>query len=414
MRYPRSHTSDSFFRHAIRPGGPWRGATPGRAGCRRSGLSLLSVLVSLLIVALATIAVGSTVVAMRAAEQRDRAKQDFAQASGGFDELVVAVATTVKPPRKDLLQPAIDHYQKFVQSHAADKKLLPEVVSARFHLAALHAKLGSKEGVEAMALGLGDLDEIAKQEAPDLATFPSLQDCALKVATPVEWFMVKDADRSYGTRLIFCINRAMGTYSALSRKYPDDVNLRNNHAALLKGWALIQGQLPGGRPKSLAAWLTARDILETLVRDQPAVQDYQVRLVESLANAARIQKTDKVLDQATANMQRAVAVREQMAAAQPDNKTLQQELTTAKRELERMKPAETPAAAEADKPADAPVAEARADDAKPADGSDAAAPPAETEKETPPATTGETPPEPEAGAPAAAESPAEKAPSAGQ
>lgn len=417
MRYPRSHTSDSFFRHAIRPGRPSRGATPGRAGCRRAGLSLLSVLVSLLIVALATIAVGSTVVAMRAAEQRDRAKQDFAEASDGFDELVVAAATTVKPPRKELLQPAVDYYEKFVQTHAADKKLLPEVASARFHLAALHAKLGSKEGVEAMALGLGDLDEIAKQEAPDLATFPSLQDCALKVATPVEWFMVKDADSQYGTRLVLCLSRAMGTYSALSRKYPDDVNLRNNHAAILKGWALIQGQLPGGRPRSLESWLKARDILETLVRDQPAVQDYQVRLVESLANAARIQKTDKVLDQATANMQRAVAVREQMAAAQPDNKTLQQELTTAKRELERMKPAEAPAAAAADKPAEAPpanapVAEARADDAKPADGSDAAAPPAETEKETPPAASGETPPE--AGAPAAAESPAEKAPSAGQ
>jgi tetratricopeptide (TPR) repeat protein len=378
---------------------------------------LLSVLASLLIVALATIAVGSTVVAMRAAEQRDRAKQDFAEASDGFDELVVAAATTVKPPRKELLQPAVDYYQKFVQTHATDKKLLPEVASARFHLAALHAKLGSKEGVEAMALGLGDLDEIAKQEAPDLATFPSLQDCALKVATPVEWFMVKDADSQYGTRLIFCLNRAMGTYSSLSRKYPEDVNLRNNHAAILKGWALIQGQLPGGRPKSLESWLKARDVLETLVRDQPAVQDYQVRLVESLANAARIQKTDKVLDQATANMQRAVAVREQMAAAQPDNKTLQQELTTAKRELERMKPAEAPVGA--DKTAEAtaasaPVADARADDAKPADGSDAAAPPAETEKETPPAATGETPPKPEAGAPAAAESPAEKAPSAGQ
>jgi hypothetical protein len=376
-------------------------------------MSLLTVLLSLLVVALTTIAVGSTVVAMRAADQRDRAKQDFAQASEGFDELVVAVATTVKPPRKELLQSAMDYYQAFIQAHAKDKQMLPEVASARFHLAALHAKLGSKEGVASMQLGLADLDEIAKDENLDPTTFPSLQDCALKVATPVEWFMVKDADNSYQAGLVMSIARAKTTYEKMSKKYPADANLRNNYAALLKGTALIQGQQPGGRKKSLESWLQTRDVLETLVRDQPAVRDYQVRLVESLTNAARAQKTEKEFDQATANMQRAVAVREQMAAAEPDNKTLQQELTTAKRELERMKPAEAPAASTADKTAEAaPATAAKPDVAKPADSSDSAAPPAATEKETPPAAAGEAPPAPESAAPAG-ESSAEKAPSAG-
>jgi tetratricopeptide (TPR) repeat protein len=367
----------------------------------RAGLSLSIVLLSLLVVALATIAVGSTVVAMRAAEQRDRAKQDLAQASDGFDDLVVAVATTVKPPRKELLQPAIDYYQAFIQSHAADKKMLPELASARFHLAALQAKLGNKDGAASMALGLADLDEFVKDEELDPATIPSLQDGALKVATPVEWFMVKDADRKYATGLVMTLARALSTYGTLSKKYPSDVNLRNNHAAVLKGWALIQSQMPGGSPKSLQAWLDARDVLETLVRDQPAVQDYQVRLVESLTNAARVQKTNKEIDQATTNMQRAVAVREQMAAAQPDNKTLQQELTTAKRELERMKPSEAPAAATAEKTAEAPPA----DGAKPAEG---------TESTTPPAAAGEVPPTPDPATPAATESAADKSPSAGQ
>lgn len=425
MPYPRCHTSAPSTFDDAEPRDPSRGRTPGRSERNRAGISLLSVVLSLLVVALTTIAVGSTVVAMRAAEQRDRAKQDFAQASHGFDELVVGLATTVKPPRKDLLQSAIDYYQKFIQTHSADKKLLSEVASARFHLAALQAKLGSKEGVASMRLGLADLDEIAKDENLDPATFPSLQDCALKVATPVEWFMVKDADDSYAAGLVMAISQAKSTYERLSKKYPSDANLRNNYAALLKGTALIQGQMPGGRAKSLASWLQTRDVLETLVRDQPAVQDYQVRLVESLTNAARMQKADKEIDQATANMQRAVAVREQMAAAEPDNKTLQQELTTAKRELERMKPAEAPAAATADKTAeappanDAPVAEAKADDAKPAEGSESAAPPAPTEKEAPPAAAGETPPAAEPSAPAAAESPAaeppaDKAPNAGQ
>ncbi len=369
-----------------------------RRGERRSGISMASVLLSLLVVALATVAVGSTVVAMRAAEQRDRAKQDLTQASAGFDDLVVAVATTVKPPRKELLQPAVDYYQKYIQAHSGDKKMLPELASARFHLAALQAKLGSKEGVAAMAQGLADLDEIAKDENLDPAAFPSLQDCALKVATPVEWFMVKGADQSYGVQLVMSIARAKATYANMSKRYPSDVTLRDNHAALLKGTALIQGQMPDGRKKSLQSWLETRDVLETLVRDQPAVQDYQVRLVESLTNAARIQKTDKEIEKAMANMQRAVAVREQMAAAEPDNKTLQQELTTAKRELERMKPADAPTATTAAKPAEPPTTTSE---------------PVEIEKEAPPAAAEETPPASEADAPAEAESPAAKAPAPG-
>jgi hypothetical protein len=321
----------------------------------RRGRAALTILLSLLVVALGTLAVGSTIVAMRAIAERDKAKQDFAKATRGLDATIEVVAANTKPVKKELLQPALDYYQQFAQSHADDKTMLAELASARFHTAALHAKLGSKEGVAAMTAGLNNFEQLTKDETADPATFPSLQDSALKVATPVEWFMVKGADQAYGMQLMMGINRATTAYEGLSKKYPTSVSFRDNYSALLKGSALLQGQLPNGRERSLASWLKARDVLETLIRDQPANTDFQTRLAESLLNAGRMQKSAKEIELAQANFKRAVEVREQMAAAEPDNKTFQQDLNAAKRELDRAKPTEAAKAAEPakdDKPAE--------------------------------------------------------------
>jgi len=275
-----------------------------------------------------------------------------------------------KPPKKEILQPAIDYYKAFSEAHAADKKMLPEVASARFHLAALQAKLGSKDAAKTMFDGVLALDELSADATADPNTFPSLQDSALKLTTPIEWFMVKGADRAYQMQLVVALNRAKGTYENLSNKHPASIPFRDNYSALLKGSALIQSQMPNGKEASLDAWLKARDILEALVREQPNNVDYQARLAESLLNAARGQK-DKDAQQATANLERAVEVREQMLAAKPDDKQLQQDLNSAKRELERMatakkaeagKAKQATAAAEdnkpeaADQPAEAPAA----------------------------------------------------------
>ena len=101
---------------------------------------------------------------------------------------------------------------------------------------------------------------------------------------------------------------------------------------------MLEAQRPDHRKQAIASWLKARDTLETLVRDRPASVDYQTRLAESLTTAARMQKTEGETDKAAANLRRAVAVREQMAAAHPDDAALKQELTTVQRDLEKLKP----------------------------------------------------------------------------
>ncbi|HEY2894835.1 MAG TPA: hypothetical protein VGJ16_11495 [Pirellulales bacterium] len=325
---------------------------------RPRGLAALAILLSLLVVVLGTLAVGSTIVAVRAVKERDQVRQDLRLAIHGMDNFVETVVANSKPPKQEILQPALDYYKNFSEAHASDNKMLSELASAKFHLAGLQAKLGSKEAAKSMFDGVMALDKLSKDTSADPDSYPSLQDSALKLTTPIEWFMVKGADRAYQLQLIMALTQAKGNYEKLSNKYPASVPFRDNYSALLKGFALFQSQMPNGKEASLDAWLKARDVLEALVREQPKNADYQARLAESLLNAARMQK-DKDAEQATANLKRAVEVREQMLAAKPDDKQLQQESNSAKRELERLATAKKPEAGEAKE------ATAAADDKKP-------------------------------------------------
>jgi hypothetical protein len=345
---------------------------PSRRGSafRPRGLAAVAILLSLLVVVLGTLAVGSTIVAVRAAKERDQVRQDLRLVTHGMDTFVESVVANSKPPKQEILQPALDYYKEFSTAHAGDKKMLSEVASAKFHMAALQVKLGSKDVVKTMFDGILALDELATDASADPNSFPSLQDSALKLTTPIEWFMVKGADRAYQLQLVVALGRAKGTYESLSTKHPASVPFRDNYSALLKASALIQSQMPNGKELSLDSWLKARDVLEGLVRDQPNNADYQARLAESLLNAARGQK-DKDIGQAKANFERAVEVREQMLAAKPEDKQLQQDLNSAKRELERLATAKKPEAGKAkeataaaedkkpeatDQPAEAPAA----------------------------------------------------------
>jgi tetratricopeptide (TPR) repeat protein len=310
--------------------------------------------ISLVIVVLATISVASTFVAVRATEARKRALDDLASASKAIDRAAI-VATSHKdlkglkmdPLRKELLQPALEYYQGYVAAHAGDKQLSPEVAKAHFFVAGIQAKQGSMKSVPALNQGVTYLDKMHKAKM-DPETFPSLQDTAMKLAPPNEWMILKGAAfsdmRTHGTKLFFALSGAIMTFEDLNKAYPQAVRPRDELSAMLKYSAMMRSSL-GQRNQAINNWLAAQRLLETLVRDQPANDAYKARLAEALVGAGRLQKAAKDTAAAIESYQRAVEVREQLAAAKPDDKTLADELAAAKTELEKLKAA-APAAKE--------------------------------------------------------------------
>ena len=103
-------------------------------------------------------------------------------------------------------------------------------------------------------------------------------------------------------------------------------------------------------------------MLETLVRDAPDNADFKTRLAETLTTLANLQKAANENDQAIASFDRAIQMREQLAAAEPSNQSLAQNVTIARRQLDRLKAA--PAAKPAP-PKEAPAPEAAGAEAAP-------------------------------------------------
>jgi predicted Zn-dependent protease len=161
------------------------------------------------------------------------------------------------------------------------------------------------------------------------------------------------------------------TFDQLAKEHPQVTSFRSDLAGLRRTSAILFSNIAYAtsqasfRRQSLTAWLQARDVLETLVRDQPANVDFKSRLVEALLAAAKMQKADGARDEAIANYTRAVELRQQLAAAAPENETFQKDLAIVQRDLEKLKAApvaakSSPAVAPAAKAEDAPAAAAPA------------------------------------------------------
>ena len=207
----------------------------------------------------------------------------------------------------------------------------------------------------------GPHEEHFDQPRP-LSEFTGLR---LKLVPTLEWGTIKEGtnkDReAHGLGLFLTVVMATATFEALSEKYPQEISFRDDLAALHRINGLFNTLFNRTGP-AIGGLKSAHDVLETLVRDRPDSVDFKSRLAEALVSLGKLQKTDGKPEDAIASYERAVQLREQLATAAPDDKTIAQDLKTATRDLERLKAAP---AAKAAPPAEAP-ATAEAADAAPA------------------------------------------------
>jgi hypothetical protein len=343
-------------------------AAPAHA---RSRWPVLAVFVVLL-----TVAVVSALIAVVAARQRTAAKHDFLLASDAMDQSLTTIFTNGKlkeseSVRRDLLQPYLAYYEKFVQIHAGDDAYLAEAATAQFHVGALRAKLGIKPAAAALGEGFTILKRL-KETSVDPQSYPSVQESALKLVPPPDWIGYKFG-KSFSPIELLGIMGTLGSgtmmFEELTKEHPEAINLRSDLAGLHRTTAVIMTSVGamvkatggGGSPvspeqlrqQSLDAWLKSRNLLETLIKDQPTNADFKNRLVEALVGAAKAQQGTGARDEAIANYTRALELREQLATVTPPDEAQKKEMASIQRDLERLKAA--PVAVKA-APAEAPAA----------------------------------------------------------
>jgi tetratricopeptide (TPR) repeat protein len=341
--------------------------------------------VSLVVVASLTLAAASTFVAIRTAGERNRANQQRDEAQAAFqastkaiDALDATLLTSAKlksaePMRAELLQPFVDYYKAFIQTHAADKNddFLPETAAASLRLAAIYAKMGSKESIPTLRQGLGLMGRLGNSSV-DPDRFPSLQTCALRLVPALEWGTIKEGEptakerEAHGVGLFLTVLMASATFENLAGKFPQHTGFRDDLAALQRINGLFNS-LFNRNKQAIEALTTTCALLEVLVREKPDNADFKTRLSEALVSLGKLQKSEGDPGKAIASYERAVVLRQELATSAPDDKTIAQDLKTASRDLERLKTAPAPktAAPAADTPAAEAPATAEAADAAP-------------------------------------------------
>lgn len=363
-----------------------------RCPSSRRGISISTILVSLLIVVLAVLAGASTVVALRATKARQKAEEDFARSQATLDALVKEIANhpelkgfKMLKLRDSLLKPALAYYESYVQAHAADEVPPLNAPAAQFRVAGLHAKMGSGKSVPALASALVMIDKL-RQAKLDPDTYPSMQECAMGIAAPEEWIMLKGASmkemQAHAPKLVFGLGGAMVQYGQINREFPQAIRPRDELAQIYMYSGALQARA-GRRKEGLAQLGQSRTYLEGLVREQPGNSDFQRRLADVCMIIGDTEKRQKNNEAATAAFEKAVEVREALAAANPDDQEMAEQLAAAKKSLDSVKsagpatvaaapagappadtapPAAPPAEAAAKDPAAAPAGEAPADD----------------------------------------------------
>lgn len=313
---------------------------------RGSSRALTDMLVSLLFVGAIVAAVLSTLVALRAMKQRDEFKSQAEKSDLALGQVIDAAANSsrLKGPanakaREEIFGPAISHYQQAAWELRKNPDNLDRAVAAYQRAAGLQAKSG-KGGLVGDLKSIAELLDAMQAAEYDASRYPSLNQNALKSTAPMEWAMVKDTPMQlHAMGLLQSFEMNLGSMRTLASKYPQNPIFRDDLAAMLRVSGTLQTAVPDRHAFAITAWSEARDLLETLAREQPGNADYQNRLVESLTALANLQKQNDQKDEAIANLKRAVEVREQMSQAKPDDKALADELAKAKGDLAKLAPA---------------------------------------------------------------------------
>jgi len=348
-----------------------------RSHAPRRGISLVAILVSIVIVLLATAATLSTLVARRAIAERDRATEDFEKAFGTIDEIVRAAAASndlkgfkMMATRESLLNPALNYYQAYAQAHLNDDPPIPAVVDAQLHAAGLQAKLGSMKSTDSITQSMQYYGKLNKAKV-DPETYPSMIGTTMKIAQPSDWMVLK------GRRL-------RRSAEAWIQAADGDQHGGRDFPRYLQGFSSSDppSRGPGGPAGGLGH--AARAVPPRQGSTRPGHSSdcghgdpgprsagrggIQEPVGPDLGQRRATAENTKDIPAAKASYQKAIEIREQQIAASPDDKALASELETAKTELAKL-----PAVEQAAAPAE-PAAEGAPADAAPAE---AAAAPAE-------------------------------------
>lgn len=271
-----------------------------------------------------------------ATRQRERAETAFREAREAVDKYYTSVSESkllnvpgLQPLRTELLETALEYYQKFINEYSDDPKTQAELASTYDRVGRIRKASGSRrESTDAYKKAIEILEKLV-QENPHVRnyqeslawTFSNLG--RVQTEEYVErWNTFSDRKRAL--EITAGLSEAETSYKKAIEIFEN--LLRTTPAAAGYQYGLSTcyadlGELNSAfrRPDmAVVSFKRALEIQETLVRENPAVVDYQDQLARTYAKLGReFPSTSKGRAQAQILLRKAVEIREKILRENP-------------------------------------------------------------------------------------------------
>ncbi len=260
---------------------------------------------------------GAVVARDEARREREQARTDFDRARAAVDKYLTEVsedpelrARNLEPLRRKLLLSARDFYEHFVAEHPDDPLLRAELGRAHGRLGRIDSFLDTPAKGREHYEHKRDIFEQLHREHPDDAGYQSdLADAYLALATAHHFMgQAEAADDAYV--------RAAALWEELALAHPDDPDYLRFLLATSNNLGRTR-QLKNRLPEAEQAYREGRTAYDRWVRDHAPVARHQARLAQLLTNLSMLYSDTERPTLQEQVLHEAVALGEQLVAADP-------------------------------------------------------------------------------------------------
>jgi serine/threonine-protein kinase len=249
--------------------------------------------------------------------QRERAEAGFREARGAVDKYYTSVSESkllnvpgLQPLRKELLESALEYFEKFIGEYGDDPKVQSEMARAYTHVGAITREIGVQEQALAAFEKAGKIvSKLARENPTDTGfQFNLAQACRNMGAVQFITGRTDDAEQSFQRAIE--IGETLVCENATASDYLNELAL----AYISLGFAQEKTGRNDEAEKSLQR---AVEVGEKVVRDNPTSATYQSRLAEAYRALGLVQGDTSQIADAEKSHQRAIEIGEKLVAENP-------------------------------------------------------------------------------------------------
>jgi serine/threonine-protein kinase len=271
--------------------------------------------------------------ARRAQEERQRAEEAFREAHQAVNDFCIKVsegpmrdAAGLQPVRRELLQSALNYYDRFLRERGEDPALRREMADTYYRMGTITSLLGPKaQALEAYHRAVAVYRDL-------LAAAPANRELRAALAETHARIAILQQETGRPTAALASYQDAVHRYEELLSEQPGNDPLHNGAAAVYSHLGALHRWV-GRVPDALTCMSRAQELQEELVERHPGNLDYRANLARILCKRATIDAARGRRDDAVDLYGKACALQEQLIKQDPVNLWFQQDLAATDRKL---------------------------------------------------------------------------------